>query len=84
MTEKQEQPELKNLMINCVDCHHDFVWTVGEQSFYKDRGLAQPKRCPQCRFRRRQQSQGNVRVMDGNPEALESEPPKKEVKQNKS
>lgn len=80
MTETPKE-EFQNLMLKCYDCSHDFVWTEGEQKFFKDRGLARPKRCPQCRFRRRQQSQGDVRILDGNPEPAEIvKPSKKEDK----
>lgn len=40
-------PEDKTL--DCVDCKRQFVFTIGEQSFYKDRKLTPPKRCPDCR-----------------------------------
>jgi hypothetical protein len=39
--------------INCCDCHNDFTFTEGEQVYYKDRNLAEPKRCPNCRLKRR-------------------------------
>jgi NAD-dependent SIR2 family protein deacetylase len=36
--------------INCQDCHEDFIWTEGEQRFYKEKGFdTEPKRCPDCR-----------------------------------
>ena len=88
MAEKPEpkntpkEKEFQNLMIECVDCGHNFVWTAGEQEFYRDRNLDQPKRCHKCRFLRRQKSQGNVRVLEGNPEPakVEKAPSKKEDK----
>ena len=34
----------------CVDCGEEFVFTVGEQEFYKEKGFENdPKRCPKCR-----------------------------------
>lgn len=39
--------------LTCVDCGRKFKWEVGEQRFYWSKGLATPKRCPECRkFRR--------------------------------
>lgn len=32
-----------------------FVFTAGEQKFYEERGLTQPKRCPTCRIARKSQ-----------------------------
>jgi len=35
--------------LRCVQCSEEFVFTVGEQEFYKERGLeSQPKRCKSC------------------------------------
>ncbi len=40
----------------CKDCGKEFVWTVGEQEFYQEKGFTnQPTRCPQCRKARKQQ-----------------------------
>ena len=39
----------------CRDCGAEFVFTVGEQSFYAERGFVEPARCPNCRAARRQQ-----------------------------
>ena len=41
--------------IICLDCQRSFLFTVGEQAFYEERGLAEPKRCHACRAARRQQ-----------------------------
>ncbi|KRQ86279.1 hypothetical protein ABG79_01902 [Caloramator mitchellensis] len=36
--------------LNCVDCGKEFVFTEGEQAFYKEKGFEnEPKRCPDCR-----------------------------------
>jgi len=40
----------------CKDCGAEFVFTVGEQEFYKERGFENdPVRCPVCRKARKQQ-----------------------------
>lgn len=39
--------------IKCTDCEQDFVWTVSEQRWYKDKCFDPPKRCPFCRRERR-------------------------------
>lgn len=34
----------------CKDCSKEFVFTEGEQEFYKEKGLTnEPQRCPDCR-----------------------------------
>lgn len=34
----------------CKDCSKEFVWTVGEQEFYAQKGFEnEPTRCPDCR-----------------------------------
>ena len=36
--------------IKCRDCGEEFVFTLGEQSFYKERGFQhEPTRCKRCR-----------------------------------
>lgn len=40
----------------CRDCGEEFVWTVGEQEFYQQKGFEnQPTRCPGCRRAKKQQ-----------------------------
>ncbi len=41
--------------LTCVMCGEDFIFTAGEQHFYYARPipLTEPKRCPQCRAKRR-------------------------------
>jgi len=44
--------------IVCKDCGQDFLFTVGEQEFYKEKGLtSDPVRCPKCRRARKAQRQ---------------------------
>ncbi|WP_055070551.1 zinc-ribbon domain-containing protein [Clostridium massiliamazoniense] len=44
----------KNL--TCRDCGSEFVFTEGEQQFYKEKGFDnEPTRCPACRKARKQQ-----------------------------
>ena len=41
----------------CVDCGNEFVFTVGEQEFYNEKGFEnEPKRCPDCRRAKKQQT----------------------------
>ena len=36
--------------IRCVDCKKDFIWAIGEQIFFRDKGLSNPpKRCRNCK-----------------------------------
>ncbi len=37
----------------CADCKSTFIFEEGEQHFYKMRGLTPPKRCPNCRSKRK-------------------------------
>jgi len=37
----------KNL--TCIDCRTLFVFNAGEQAFYRERNLSEPKRCKPCR-----------------------------------
>ena len=47
----------KNL--TCRDCGSSFVFTVGEQEFFAEKGFTnEPTRCPACRSARRNQVRG--------------------------
>jgi CxxC-x17-CxxC domain-containing protein len=47
---------LEDKTIKCVDCGEDFLFTVGEQEFYRDHGLTHaPTRCRSCRDARKSQ-----------------------------
>jgi ssDNA-binding Zn-finger/Zn-ribbon topoisomerase 1 len=48
---------MEDKTIVCKDCGKDFVFTVGEQEFYKEKGFDnEPVRCPDCRRARKQQN----------------------------
>ncbi|MDD4211378.1 MAG: zinc-ribbon domain-containing protein [Clostridia bacterium] len=45
---------MEDKVITCVDCGAEFVFTVNEQEFYKEKGFDnEPKRCPDCRKARK-------------------------------
>lgn len=44
----------------CKDCNNEFVFTEGEQAFYKEKGFQnEPQRCPDCRKARKQQKRNS-------------------------
>ena len=45
-----QKEEFIDCLIKCIDCNQDFVWTTGEQGFFRDKGLRNPpKRCKCCK-----------------------------------
>src|SRR4051812_29494907 len=43
-------PEFEDRSIACIDCASEFIWTVGEQIFFRDKQLQNPpKRCKECK-----------------------------------
>ncbi len=45
-----DTPEFEDQNIMCIDCGSEFVWAVGEQIFFRDKGLTNPpKRCRDCK-----------------------------------
>ena len=45
---------MQDKSIVCVDCGNEFVFTVGEQEFYAQKGFTNsPTRCPSCRAARK-------------------------------
>jgi hypothetical protein len=47
------KPNFEDRTLTCADCGEDFIFTVGEQVFFWDKGLSEPKRCKQCRMIRK-------------------------------
>lgn len=46
--------------LTCKDCGSNFIFTEGEQAFYKEKGFEnEPQRCPDCRKARKQQRRNN-------------------------
>lgn len=45
--EKDNTP--KDITIKCKKCGDDWVWTVSEQNFYKEKGFYKPSYCKDCR-----------------------------------
>jgi len=39
----------KDKKIVCVQCQKIFLFEEGEQAFFAQRGLTEPRRCPGCR-----------------------------------
>ena len=45
--------EFQDKVLTCVDCGSEFVFTAGEQAFFKERQFKNlPKRCRQCKEKR--------------------------------
>ena len=48
--EKVGEEEFKDETLVCRDCGKEFVFTAGEQQFYKEKGfMNKPKCCKECR-----------------------------------
>ncbi len=46
----ESESDFEEKSILCIDCNKDFVWSIGEQTFYRDKGLENPpKRCKECK-----------------------------------
>lgn len=53
--------------LTCVDCKQPFVWSAREQTFFAEKKFAPPKRCSDCRKKRR--AQKNERKGNSRPNA---------------
>ena len=49
ITGSRKYPVLEDIKIKCTVCGRTFIFTAGEQKWYKGQGYNQPKRCPGCR-----------------------------------
>ena len=48
-----EGKEFKDKKLKCSDCGSIFIFSAGEQFFFWSKGLSIPKRCPECRLKRK-------------------------------
>jgi len=44
--------------LTCCDCADDFIWSIGEQEWFAERGLTQRRRCKPCRAAKRLKRDG--------------------------
>ena len=53
---------MEDKTIVCKDCGKEFVFSVGEQEFFKEKGFENdPVRCPECRRARKAQKFNRAR-----------------------
>ncbi|MBI4188308.1 MAG: zinc-ribbon domain containing protein [Chloroflexi bacterium] len=45
--------DFQDKQLTCTDCDATFTFTKGERFYYASKGLCEPKRCPNCRLRRK-------------------------------
>lgn len=54
----KERKIMEDKKIICKDCGKEFVFSVGEQKFFAEKGLTfDPVRCPECRKIRKAQKE---------------------------
>lgn len=49
-----------DLTIKCIDCSRDFYFTERDQNFFKEKGFSNPKRCKNCRNKKKAQNGGGI------------------------
>ena len=45
----------------CIDCGANFTITDGEKTFFESKGFTMPKRCVDCRRKKKEQRQNEGR-----------------------
>lgn len=48
-----EQQVDSDVLLGCVDCGRNWIFSAKDRAFFRSRDLAQPKRCRACRAARR-------------------------------
>lgn len=52
--------------LTCVDCGGKFLWTTGEQEYFREKGFTEPpKRCKDCRRAKKAQRDAGGQQKDG-------------------
>ena len=47
--------------IRCSDCGQSFTFSQGEQEFFQQKGMTEPKRCKECRAAKKAERGGGNR-----------------------
>jgi len=59
--------EMADKTLTCKECGAEFVFTEGEQAFYKEKGFEnEPQRCLPCRRARKQQRNNGYKARSFN------------------
>lgn len=53
------EQNFNNQQLQCAECGTIFEFSAEDQEFYATKGYSAPKRCPECRARRKAQSNNN-------------------------
>ena len=53
------QEELNDQIIKCFNCGAGFILSTEERAWYQEKSYHLPKRCPECRKKRRQEREVN-------------------------
>lgn len=53
--ENQSIMRFEDKTLKCKDCGNDFTFTGGEQAFFAKNNFTEPKRCPDCRRKKKEQ-----------------------------
>ena len=48
-----ERKAFDDKRLKCLDCGAEFTFSGGERFYFWSRGLSTPKRCPECRLKRK-------------------------------
>lgn len=48
--------------IRCKDCGSEFTLSKKEESFFRHRGLKNPKRCKPCRLKKRREQAQSLKI----------------------
>jgi hypothetical protein len=54
--------------ITCADCGQPFTFSAGEQEFFQQRSMSEPKRCKECRQAKKAERGGGGRSNRGGDE----------------
>ena len=53
---------METKIIKCKICGNEFEWSEDEQQFYLDRKLVEPRRCLECRTKRKSDKETITRL----------------------
>jgi len=47
-------PQFQDHTLTCTDCGSQFIFSAGQQAFFREKGYSEPKQCSFCRQLKKQ------------------------------
>jgi DNA replicative helicase MCM subunit Mcm2 (Cdc46/Mcm family) len=58
LIKNKKELNMEDKTLTCQDCGEEFIFTAGEQEFFEEKGFDEPRRCKECRDKKKAEKRG--------------------------